>query len=80
MAAQVMFVAVWGFAIWGISPEAVQRMAEEANRPILPGGLWHVQLSCGLLWMALMTGSAAWRFGQALMGFRQDRTSEPAAS
>jgi hypothetical protein len=80
MAAQVIYVAVWGFAIWGVSPEAVQRMAEEANRPLLPGGLWHVQLSGGLLWMALMTGTAAWRFGQVLMGFRQDTTPEAEAS
>jgi hypothetical protein len=79
MAAQVIFVAVWGFAIWGVSPEAVQRMAEEANRPILPGSLWHVQLSGGLLWMALMTGTAAWRFGQVLMGFRRDTTREAEA-
>jgi hypothetical protein len=80
MAAQVIYVAVWGFAIWGVSPEAVQRMAEEANRPLLPGGLWHVQLSGGLLWMALMTGTATWRFGQVLMGFRQDTTPKAEAS
>jgi hypothetical protein len=80
MAAQVIFVAVWGFAIWGVSPEAVQRMAEEANRPLLLGGLWHVQLSGGLLWMVLMTGTAAWRFGQVLIGFRQDTTPESEVS
>jgi hypothetical protein len=71
MAAQVIYVAVWGVAIWGVSAESVQRMAEEANRALLPGGLWHVQLSGGLLWMTLMTGTAAWRFGQALRGFLQ---------
>lgn len=80
MAAQVSFVAVWGFAIWGVSPEAVQRMANEANRPLLPGSLWHLQLSGGLLWMALMTGTAAWRFGHVLMGFRRDTTREAEAS
>jgi hypothetical protein len=79
MAAQVIYVAVWGFAIWRVSPEAVQRMAEEANRSLLPG-LWHVQLLGGLLWMALMTGTAAWRFGQVLMGFRQDRIPKAEAS
>jgi hypothetical protein len=80
MAAQVIFVAVWGFAIWGVSPEAVRRMSEEANRPVLPGSLWHVQLSIGLLWMALMTGAAAWRFGQVLVGPRQDVTRVTEAS
>jgi hypothetical protein len=80
MAAQVIFVAVWGFAIWGVSPEEVRRMAEEANRPLLPGSLWHVQLSGGLLWMALMTGTAAWRFGQVLMGFRQNTSPEAETS
>jgi hypothetical protein len=80
MAAQVIYVAVWGLAIWGVSPEAVQRMAEEANRPLWPGGLWHAQLSGGLLWMAILTGTAAWRFGQVLIGFRQDTTPEAEAS
>jgi hypothetical protein len=80
MTSQVIYVVVWGFAIWGVSPEAVQRMAEEANRSLLAGGLWHVQLSGGLLWMALMTGTAVWRFGQVLIGFRQGTTPKAEAS
>jgi hypothetical protein len=77
MAAQVIYVSVWGAAIWGVSAEAVQRMVEEANRALLPGDSWRVQLSAGLLWMTLMTGTAAWRFGQALMEFQQGTAPEP---
>jgi hypothetical protein len=70
MAAQVLFVAVWGAAIWNVATPTVQRMAHEADRQLFPGHFWHLQLLLGLLWMALLTGGVFVRLGRVLLAMR----------
>ncbi|HZO90651.1 MAG TPA: hypothetical protein VFB38_20150 [Chthonomonadaceae bacterium] len=68
MAAHMVYIAFWGFAIWDVSAQTVQQMAQAADRHLWPGGWWRLHLIGGLLWMALMTGWALWRLGQSLFG------------
>jgi hypothetical protein len=74
MAAQTLFIAIWGLAIWNVAPRAVQQMAQAADRPHWPAHLWHLQLFGGMLWMALITGWALWRLGRGLTGLRREET------
>lgn len=80
MAAQVVFIAMWGCSIWNVPTATVRQMVQAADRHLMFGDRWHLQMLCGLLWVALMAGYAFWRLGWGLIGLHQQAKagSEPA--
>src|SRR5262249_8001001 len=77
MAAQVLFIAVWGTAIWNVATPAVQRIAQASDRHLFPGDLWHLQLLLGLFWMALLTTWTLTQLGRVLITLTRKSDASP---
>jgi hypothetical protein len=73
MAAHLVFIAVWGVAIWNVPAQTVQQMAQAADRHVLPGGWWHLPLMGGIFWLTWVTGWALCRLGRTLIGLMREK-------